>query len=49
MQKILNAVHDGQANAFSQFVHDETTRNFKDVPMLVLPSESAAVAAVKNA
>ena len=48
MQKILNAVHDGQANAFSQFVHDETTRNFKYMPMLVLPSESAAVAAVKK-
>ena len=45
----LNAVADGQANSFSQFVHDETTRNFKDMPILVLPSESAAVAADKKA
>ena len=48
MQQTLNVVADGQADAFSQFVHDETTRNFKDVPMLVLPAESAAVVPVKK-
>ena len=38
MQKILDDVTDGVANAFSVFMHDETKRHFSKTPMLVLPA-----------
>ena len=46
MQKVVDDLSDGAANAFSKFVHDETTRNFQDVQMLAVPAlANAAVAA----
>ena len=38
MQHVLDDMANGVSNAFSEFVHAETVRNFKDVPMLVLPA-----------
>ena len=35
---VLDDMANGVSNAFSEFVHAETVRNFKDVPMLVLPA-----------
>ena len=37
MQKLLDDVSDGVANAFSVFMHDETMRHFSKTPMLVVP------------
>ena len=37
MQKLLDDLGDGVANAFSVFMHDETMRNFSKTPMLVVP------------
>ena len=42
MQKVLDDMTNGVSNAFSEFVHAETVRNFKDVPMLVLPATEDA-------
>ena len=38
MQKILDDLSDGVANAFSMFMYDETKRHFSKTPMLVVPS-----------
>ena len=37
MQKLLDDLSDGVANAFSVFMHDETVRHFSKTPMLVVP------------
>ena len=42
MQKLLEAHSKGVSNAFSVFMHDETVRNFADVPMLALPPDSGS-------
>ena len=38
MQKNLDDLSDGVANAFSMFMYDETKRHFSKTPMLVVPS-----------
>ena len=38
MQKILDDLSDGVANAFSMFMYDETKQHFSKTPTLVVPS-----------
>ena len=38
MQKILDDLSDGVANAFSMLMYEETKRHFSKTPMLVVPS-----------
>ena len=46
MQKVVEDLAQGAVTGFSTFAHDETRRNFSEVPMLLVPAlEDAAVAA----
>ena len=37
IQKVLLELNEGKSNAFSEFVHSETERHFKDLPALLVP------------